>query len=256
METILPPMVFFLLVLCFKAAHAGNKSVNFTTPANGGLNLTEFTTASILFNSTGTPATILTSTEATAVYSSTKRDNKNFTTSAAATKTTSQHETTQSSTILTSPTDSGPPKSTTPTVPSSTLTVTTQTIQTTTHLKNTSDTPESSTVNSSHSITTSTDSMDTTGASRLNISEKNMTIIFSGMLGFFAVSIVLIMFYKCKHKFYYLHQPLNNTDDTDGFAANEDTLVISGGLYDGHPIYDNVPPTPAEPSQFRLQFLQ
>ncbi|KAI9524456.1 hypothetical protein NQZ68_018139 [Dissostichus eleginoides] len=63
--------------------------------------------------------------------------------------------------------------------------------------------------------------------------------------------------YRCKHNIQYLHQPLNNTDDTaDAFVADDDTLVISGGLYDGHPIYDNVPEAPAaDRSQFRLQFL-
>ncbi len=47
----------------------------------------------------------------------------------------------------------------------------------------------------------------------LNISEENMTIIFSVVLGVFAVASVVLMFHKCKQKMQYLHQPLN-TDDT------------------------------------------
>ncbi len=51
-------------------------------------------------------------------------------------------------------------------------------------------------------------------AVRLNISEKNMTIVFSVLLGVFAMALVVFMFHKCKHKIQYLHQPLNNPNDT------------------------------------------
>lgn len=112
-----------------------------------------------------------------------------------------------------------------------------------------------------------------------------MTIVFSAVLGVFAMALVLFMFQKCKHKIQYLPQPLTNSDDagkgshlshnhykisylrltvekkknteflTDAFVTDEDTLVISGGLYDGHPIYDNVPTAQERDSQFRLEFL-
>lgn len=115
-----------------------------------------------------------------------------------------------------------------------------------------------------------------------------MTIAFSSVLGALGLAVVVFIFHKCKHRIQYLHQPLNSTGDAgkdhppsptppltirpanttssfikqlkmsfsaDEFAADDDTLVISGGLYDGHPIYDNVPPVPADQSQFRLQFL-
>ncbi|KAM8914931.1 uncharacterized protein AB9W97_012104 isoform 1-T2 [Spinachia spinachia] len=91
---------------------------------------------------------------------------------------------------------------------------------------------------------------------RLNISEKSMTVAFSSVLGVLGLAVVVFMFHKCKHKIQYLHQPLNSTGDTDDFVADDDTLVISGGLYDGHPIYDNVPPVPADQSQFPLHFRQ
>ncbi|KAK5603488.1 hypothetical protein CRENBAI_006325 [Crenichthys baileyi] len=245
METILAPLICYLLVLSFEVEHVESQNVK-TPPAHPGSNLTEFTTTSTLSNSTGAPTTFSNSTEDAAKYTSTTQKNETFTTTVAATENTSQHQTSQSATSLTSPT---------PTMTYSTLTITTQTIQTTTHVI-TSDTPVNSTINSSPTITTSAYSVNTTEGLRLNIPERNMTIIFSGMLGLFAVAVVMIMFYKCKHKIQYLHQPLTTTDDTDGFVADDDTLVISGGLYDGHPIYDNVPPPPAEQSQFHLEFLR
>ncbi|XP_043977036.1 sialomucin core protein 24-like [Gambusia affinis] len=244
METIVAPLVYFLLALSFKMAHTDNQNVTFTTPPNLGLNLTEFTVASTSLNSTVTPTTLLNSTKDTAEYTSTKHGNNTFSTTVAATENTSQHQTSQSAT-LTSPTGNGSLNTTTPTVQSPTLTITTQTIHT---MDTTFDATLGSTVNSPHSMTTSTVSVNATEGLRLNISERNMTIIFSGMLGLFALTIVMIMFYKCKHKFQYLHQPLDTTDGTDGFVLDDDNLVISGGLYDAHPIYDNVPPTSAEPS--------
>lgn len=118
----------------------------------------------------------------------------------------------------------------------------------------------------------------------LNISEKNMTLVLSVALGVVVVALVVFMFYRCKVKIQFLHQPLDNTNDTgklplhlivqsiqsilliisskntyltptEGFGADDDTLVISGGLYDGHPIYDNIPTPPEDQSQFRLEFL-
>lgn len=41
----------------------------------------------------------------------------------------------------------------------------------------------------------------------------------------------------------------------DEFGADGDTLIISGGLYDGNPICDNVPTSPEDQSQFHLEFL-
>lgn len=48
----------------------------------------------------------------------------------------------------------------------------------------------------------------------LNMSDKNMTILFSVVLGVFALALVGFMFHRCKHKIQYFHQPLHNTDDT------------------------------------------
>ena len=49
--------------------------------------------------------------------------------------------------------------------------------------------------------------------------------------------------------------PVHIKFSADAFVADDDTLVISGGLYDGHPIYDNVPTVSEDQSQFRLEFL-
>lgn len=115
-------------------------------------------------------------------------------------------------------------------------------------------TTHAATESSSHAAAATSESTGgTTRGLGLNIAEKNMTIVFSAVLGAFALALVVLMFHKCKHKIQYLHQPLNNAGDE--FVAEDDTLVISGGLYDGHPIYDNVPTAPDDQSQFRLQLF-
>lgn len=90
---------------------------------------------------------------------------------------------------------------------------------------------------------------------RLSLSERNLTITFSVMLGIFALAVVAIKLHRWSYKLQFLHQPLNNTEDMNVSTADPDTLVISGGLYDGHPIYDHVPPARQDESQFRLEFL-
>lgn len=118
-------------------------------------------------------------------------------------------------------------------------------------------TTDNTTANSSHTVnTTSVSVYGTTQGLGLNLSDKNMTILFSVIFGVFALAMVVgLVLHRCKHRIQFLHQPLHNTDDTDAFMAEDDALVISGGLYDGHPIYDNVPAASADQSQFRLQFL-
>ncbi|XP_034061660.1 uncharacterized protein YBL113C isoform X1 [Gymnodraco acuticeps] len=185
----------------------------------------------------------------TTPFTSTTRDNETFTGSTATTNESTSHP--SQATALTNTTSQ---ITTTPGNRTPTLTAT----QTTAGNMSTPTATVITTATSSHTVNTTSDSMNrTTQGLRLNISEKNMTIVFSVVLGVFALALVGFMFRRCKHNIQYLHQPLNNTDDTaDAFVADDDTLVISGGLYDGHPIYDNVPEAPAaDRSQFRLQFL-
>uniref|UniRef100_A0A3Q2CV33 Uncharacterized protein n=1 Tax=Cyprinodon variegatus TaxID=28743 RepID=A0A3Q2CV33_CYPVA len=224
METILAPLVFYLLLMSFQKAHTENLTLFSTTD----LNLTEFSTTTASFDSTGTQ------TEETDTYTSTNPNNQTFTTTLASTENTSEHQTPQSATTMTSSTKL-------PTTQSSASS--TQTSQTTTAFISTPDTsypllPFALSVLSTPYLSISL-------GLKLNISERNLTIIFSGMLGLFALATVMIMLYKCKHKLQYLHQPLHTTDDT---GKTDDTLVISGGLYDGHPIYDNLPPPHEEQS--------
>ncbi|KAI4826768.1 hypothetical protein KUCAC02_030201 [Chaenocephalus aceratus] len=189
----------------------------------------------------------------TAPFTSTTRDNETYTGSTAATNESTSHP--SQATALTNTTSQ---ITTTPGNRTPTLTAqTTPATQTTAGNMSTPTATVITTATSSHTVNTTSDSMNrTTHGLRLNISEKNMTIVFSVVLGVFALALVGFMFRRCKHNIQYLHQPLNNTDDTDAFVADDDTLVISGGLYDGHPIYDNVPEAPAaDRSQFRLQFF-
>lgn len=43
---------------------------------------------------------------------------------------------------------------------------------------------------------------------------------------------------------------------TGTFVSDDDTLVISGGLYDAHPIYDNVPTPSDNQYEYRLEFYR
>ncbi|XP_026022757.1 cell wall integrity and stress response component 2 [Astatotilapia calliptera] len=191
-------------------------------------------------------------TEETTLYTSTQLDNKTVvSTTAATTERTSHYQTSQSATTLTPLTNSTTLRTTSSSTQMSTFTAqTTAAIQTTVGNSSTPSTPVITTENATH--TTMNRTRQDVG---LNVSERNMTIVFSTVLGAFAVLLVFLMFHKCKQKIQYLHQPLNNAQYTDTFVADDDTLVISGGLYDGHPIYDNVPTAPADQSQFHLEFL-
>ncbi|XP_026162963.1 cell wall integrity and stress response component 4 isoform X2 [Mastacembelus armatus] len=134
-------------------------------------------------------------------------------------------------------------------------TPTATTAQTAAGYTGTPDVTATTTANPPHTVNTTSDTDNKSQGLGLNTSEKNLTIVFSVILGLFAVAIIVLVLHKCKQKLQYMHQPLNNSSDTEMFVADDDTLVISGGLYDGHPIYDDVPTAPAEQSQFRLEFL-
>lgn len=260
MDTTFATLACCLLALSFGVAQTDKENLT-TTPTiiNPDLNLTHTTTPATPSNSTAQVTVISNLTENMTPFTSTPRDNKTFTETTAATAESTRHlQTSQSTTITTPLTNSTSMTTTTPGTQTSMFTaLTTPATQTTAGDLSTPDTTEITTTNSSHTANTTSDSLDrTTKALQLNIQEKNMTIIFSVVLGVFAVALVVFMFHKCKHKIQYLHRPLNNTDDTaDAFVPDDDTLVISGGLYDGHPIYDNVPTASADQSRFRLEFL-
>ncbi|XP_018580810.1 uncharacterized protein LOC108918206 isoform X2 [Scleropages formosus] len=107
--------------------------------------------------------------------------------------------------------------------------------------------------------------------SGMSYSEKSMTIFFSVLLGIVVLVILMYIIKRCKRKTQYSHRPLcNSSEETvDRFVAADDTLVISGGLYDGPCIYNptintlneeeefhnDQPPFAPRPTHFRLEFL-
>ncbi|CAK6967225.1 flocculation protein FLO9-like [Scomber scombrus] len=267
MDTIVATLACVLLVPSFVVAQTekGNISLALTpTITTPRLNLTYTTRTVTTSNSTVLTTVTGNLTDDDTAFTSISSDNDTFTTSAPP-ESTKHRETSQSTTVMT-PVINSTSLITTNGTQMSTFTVqTTPATKTTAGHISTSDKSETSdtslTTNTDSSSTVNTTSDSTYKTSQvplvlgLDVSEKSMTILFSVVLGVFAFALVLFMFHRCKHKTQYLHQPLNNTNDTDAFVADNDTLVISGGLYDGHPIYDNIPPVPADQSQFRLEFL-
>uniref|UniRef100_A0A673LY08 Uncharacterized LOC107708059 n=2 Tax=Sinocyclocheilus TaxID=75365 RepID=A0A673LY08_9TELE len=106
----------------------------------------------------------------------------------------------------------------------------------------------------------------------LNHSEKSLTILFSILLGVIVLVILGHFVYKFgrskERSIQYTHRRLHNEDTGEPFAVPDDTLVISGGLYDGPQIYNptmtvqneefqiDAPGFASRPTQFRLEFLR
>ncbi|XP_053492213.1 sialomucin core protein 24-like isoform X2 [Ictalurus furcatus] len=106
-------------------------------------------------------------------------------------------------------------------------------------------------------------SNETAGAG-LNNSETSLTILFSVVLGVIILIILGLSVYKMTRSKWakYSHHPLHNEDTGRQFMVTDDTLVISGGLYDGPQIYNSTVTVLNEdhmftytPTQFRLEFL-
>ncbi|XP_061114131.1 sialomucin core protein 24-like [Conger conger] len=104
----------------------------------------------------------------------------------------------------------------------------------------------------------------------LSRSEAALTIFCGLMLGLTVLAITGYSLHRCKQKSsQYIHQPLyNSSEDTGDRSVPDDTLVISGGLYDGPEIFNSSlaadedmgfhsdpPPFAPQPAQFRLEFL-
>ncbi|XP_035009300.1 sialomucin core protein 24-like [Hippoglossus stenolepis] len=240
-----------LLAISFAAAQT--EKVDFTTMKPSVSNNMTQTTELIMSSHTAgnTTSTSKVNENTTTAFSSTTLDNKT------PDKTTIHPQTSQSTAIMTPLTNSTSLTNSTPAAHTPTSTVlTVPASETTTGYTRTPDTTEITSANSSRTVNTTSHSVDAaTQGLGLNISEQNLTIVFSVVLGVFALSLVVFMFHRCRQKIQYLHQPLNNSDCPDAFVADDDTLVISGGLYDGHPIDDNAPAAPDDESQFRLEFL-
>ncbi|XP_076870314.1 uncharacterized protein LOC143521393 isoform X2 [Brachyhypopomus gauderio] len=108
---------------------------------------------------------------------------------------------------------------------------------------------------------------ETTGPG-LNHSEKSMTILFSMVLGVIVLIVLAQFVYKVirskQRSVQYSHRPLYNDDAGDQSGVPDDTLVISGGLYDGPQIYnptvttlndEDQPTFSYTPTQFCLELL-
>ncbi|XP_037304346.2 sialomucin core protein 24-like [Pungitius pungitius] len=237
MDTIFTTLLCYFLAFPFTVALNSSVPSATTAPDNG----THTSTLPLPTNSTGHVTDVSNST----AFSSTTRDGGTFSPTTAATP---------ESTGLPRTSNSTAPTATTPPPPAANASSTQSTAGPTSTAARTATAEASPTVDRwTGSTGRTTLVLHRTG---LNTYEMSMTIAFSSVLGVLGLALVMFMFLKCKHKIQYLHQPLNNTGDPDEFVADDDTLVISGGLYDGHPIYDNLPPVPADQSQFRLQFFQ
>ncbi|KAF4079107.1 hypothetical protein AMELA_G00189140 [Ameiurus melas] len=103
-----------------------------------------------------------------------------------------------------------------------------------------------------------------TAGAGLNNSETSLTILFSVVLGVIFLIILGLSVYKMTRSRWamYSHHPLHNEDTGGQFVVTDDTLVISGGLYDGPQIYNSTVTALNEdhmftytPTQFRLEFL-
>ncbi|XP_028854616.1 integumentary mucin C.1-like [Denticeps clupeoides] len=102
----------------------------------------------------------------------------------------------------------------------------------------------------------------------LGDSERAITIFFGVVLGVLLLGVFMYALSTCKRRrTQFSHEPLYNTsDDTvDQFSPGDDTLIISGGLYDGPQIYNpsineelhsHHIPFDSRPTQFRLEFLR
>uniref|UniRef100_A0A4W5LJ98 Si:ch211-105j21.9 n=1 Tax=Hucho hucho TaxID=62062 RepID=A0A4W5LJ98_9TELE len=154
---------------------------------------------------------------------------------------------------------------------------TTQAAKTTENQNSTSNIPPQQSTQNLPQTTNTTTSMTTathnvTQGFGLDNSEKVMTVFFSVVLGVFVLGIFMYMLKRWNQMRQYSHRPLYNNSEAEvgGSLAADDTLVISGGLYDGSQIYNPTMTTTdmtedelnfdnrlhvSQPSQFRLEFL-
>ncbi|XP_062853220.1 sialomucin core protein 24-like [Trichomycterus rosablanca] len=107
---------------------------------------------------------------------------------------------------------------------------------------------------------------ETAGAG-LTHSEKSLTIMFSVVLGVIVLLVFGQIVYRVtrskQRRVQYSHHPLFNENTGEQFMVQDDTLVISGGLYNGPQIYNSTVTAINDdqqtfvytPTQFRLELL-
>lgn len=256
MDTTFAIMACYLLACPFTVAQKDEDTSVLSTTR---LNLTGKTSGTPPNSTANVTITANLTENTTPLVNTTQSNGTASATVAATTESTSESHPQTVQATTTTPQTSQMPQTTATDISTSTLTTLLTPAEETTGSHITSPATTDTTAISSNTVNTTSESMHRTtqifAGSGLRGSEMNLTIIFSVVLGVFVMAPVVFMFHKCKHKFQYLHQPLTNTTEPDTFGADDDTLIISGGLYDGHPIYDNVPTVSEDQSQFRLEFL-
>lgn len=239
--------VFFMVTFCLSLAFTAA-----TTP-NGVKNLQNFTTQTsqnIIVNTTTAPSsnsserlTISTTLITGTTFTSAVENNNSSTISSHSTTAKSNYPTTMESTT----------KEVVSTNRIAQSTDVTTSVSHTAH--STTASHQTTTAANSSAVNVTSQSVRVTQGVRLSQSDKSLTITFSVILGIFVLAVVAFKLHRCSHKLQFLHQPLNNGEDLNVSTADPDTLIISEGACDGHPIYDNVPPARQNESQFRLEFL-
>ncbi|XP_076124589.1 uncharacterized protein LOC143104421 [Alosa pseudoharengus] len=173
-----------------------------------------------------------------------------------------------SSTTTTGPTPGVTSTTTTGSTPGVTSTTTTGPTPSVTSTTTTGSTPGvTSNTSSTPNVTdTTTNSSNTTAINPgggLNSSEMALTVVLGIVLGVVALAIIVYTLRKRRQRMLpFTHQRLYCRDDTvDLFAPPDDTLVISGGLYDGtqmNPVDGDVTMDhtfSGQPAPLRLEFL-
>ncbi|XP_072282368.1 uncharacterized protein [Pyxicephalus adspersus] len=117
---------------------------------------------------------------------------------------------------------------------------------------------------------TATTTLSDTEEYNMKYSEIILTSIFSTVLVVVVVVIIFVGFKKClRGRSQYSHHPLRETSyEPDRYSSPDDTLVISGGLYDAPRIYNpnmtvleeeesqnDYASFQSRPGQFKLEFL-
>ncbi|KAL0978765.1 hypothetical protein UPYG_G00174900 [Umbra pygmaea] len=244
---------------------------NLESPTETGMTVTP-SKASSVTTFTTTVTSNQTDTTATSNYTSVTFQTTIYANSTQSSNGTTQNTDHSNSTTSAPPESSSNPRTTQPTASAfTTIAPTTQAAKTTEIHTPSISPPEHSTKNQPETHTTiwmtkgmHNDKQD----SGLNKSEKSITIFFSVMLGVFIFGISMYLFSRCKQNRQYSHRLLYNNADVGVPLAADDTLVISGGLYDGTAIYNPTMTTSMEDadsfdnhlrgpqsSQFRMELV-
>ncbi|KAL4648427.1 hypothetical protein GN956_G7249 [Arapaima gigas] len=153
------------------------------------------------------------------------------------------------------------PSSTTQTVSSSTHTATPTPGN---HISQATGTPSTATGQPVPTNSTAAPPAEKQG-NELTLQEKIITGFIGGLLGLVLLMMLLyVLLTSMKNRSQFNHQPLyeDSLETRDRFAPSSDTLVISGGLYDGPQVLRPPGETgsyeefPSQPPHFRLEFLK